>query len=77
MIIERQPQDGLIFALEPHEFKQCDWKSFFAEIKRLDGWKYDSENKQWFIPESAAQAFQNLRDKYIDSIIHKGQTALF
>ena len=77
MLIERQPHDGLVFALEPHEFKQCDWKSFFSAIKRLDGWKYDAENKQWFIPESAVQAFQVLRTEYIDNVVHRGQESLF
>jgi hypothetical protein len=69
MIIESQPKNGLLFALEKDEFKLCDWKGFLAEIKNLDGWKYDAENKQWYIPESAVQAFSVLRAKYIDAVI--------
>ena len=77
MIIERQPKDGLLFALEPSEFKLCDWKGFLAEIKRFDGWEYDNKNKQWYIPESAVQAFSVLRAKYIDAVIYKNQESLF
>ncbi|MFX0135470.1 MAG: hypothetical protein ACFFDN_17635 [Candidatus Hodarchaeota archaeon] len=76
MVIVRQ-QNGLYFALEPHEFKQCNWRKFFDEIKRLDGWEYDGENKQWYIPESAIQAFNALRTEYIDNIIHKDQMSMF
>ena len=76
MIIQKE-QSGCYFALEPHEFKHCDWRKFFDEIKRLDGWEYDGESKQWYIPESAMQAFNSLRQEYIESVVHKGQETLF
>lgn len=74
MQIKRLPKgDGLIFSLDPIDFKKCHWKAFLEDIRNLAGGIYDGETKEWWVSEDYILDFMRIKKQFIDDVMNKDQ----